>query len=91
MTILKFGKYEGKEIGEIVKDIKGREYLAWLVGQPVKEDRWKQANEERNEEIRGVLASFSSSTPQDKTALMVATLEEIIERLTHIKDEIQKS
>lgn len=54
---LGFGKYKGQEIEEIVKTTKGREYLQWLVDQPVEHNKWEADNLKRNKEISEILSA----------------------------------
>ncbi len=81
---LNFGKYNGQEVDEIVQTKRGREYLEWLVDQPVQPGKWQEANEARNEYIRKVLSGSENEpenpqpipeNPKDDSNVLLAILE----------------
>jgi len=52
---LKFGKFNGQEIDKVAQSEEGRNYLKWLIDQPVKSDKWETVNLKRNKVIKEVL------------------------------------
>jgi hypothetical protein len=88
---LSFGKYQGQEVEDIVKTQRGREYLQWLVDQPIKPGKWEKDNLERNNYIKGVLADTPKEESPEITDKVTSTLlQAIIEVLERIEENQRK-
>ena len=55
MITFKFGKFTGQTLEEVASQEKGRQWLDWLVSQPV-EGKFAAQNKKRNEEIIAYLS-----------------------------------
>lgn len=92
MSILNFGKYKGQEVSEIVDTDQGRQYLQWLIDQPVNPGQWEAANLKRNKEIGEILAMTQEVPKETKETLSVDTilLQVIVDLLERIESNQRK-
>jgi len=89
---LTFGKFKGQDVKDIVKTEKGRQYLQWLVDQPVESNKWEQSNLDRNQYIRQVLSepSKEKETTEETNAVESTLLQAILEILERIESNQRK-
>lgn len=88
---MKFGMYKGQEESEVVKIERGRGWMRWVIGQPVKEGKFKEANIERNQRWATMLEGFddgpSNETPKPQQSDL-GLIQKILEKLELIEGKI---